>query len=63
MKVVAIVTEDTCDDDMTNHHTDRSCHQELSASEAIDEEDGWEGEEEVDDTKYTCGEQGSSRDV
>lgn len=57
------MTEDTCDDDMTNHHANCSRHQKLSAPKTIDEEDGWEGEKEVDDTKYACGEQRSRRDV
>jgi len=57
------MTEDTCNDDMTDHHADRSCHQKLPASEAIDEENGWEGEEEVDNTKHACGEQRSGRYV
>lgn len=63
LEVVAIMAEDTCDYDMTDHHADRSSHQELSASETIDEEDGWEGEQEVDDTKHARGEQRSGRDV
>lgn len=57
------MTQNTCDDDMTDHHANCSHHQESSAPKTIDEENSWEGKKEVDDTKYACGEQRSRRDV
>lgn len=52
--VVAICSDDACDDEMTGSHSNGTGDQNGLSSKAIDVQDGGDGEEELQDTDHAC---------
>ena len=62
-EITIVMASDSGDNDVTDHHTKSSNHEEYASTPGIDPDNGWEGEDNINHSQYTGRKQRSRRGV